>query len=105
MGSLRGWGLGLTLRVQVPSNHTYTLPNIHLDNYYPQPKYLIIGSFGPLGLGSVQHDVLVFGAPDLTCFQAPTRSGFRINQDVGLGLSDKKGVPYVWDPYHKDPTI
>ena len=26
-----------------------TLQNINLHNYYPKPKYLIIGSFGPLG--------------------------------------------------------
>ena len=26
-----------------------TLLNIELLNYYPKPKYLIIGSFGPLG--------------------------------------------------------
>ena len=35
----------ITLRVQVPN----TLLNIELRNYYPKPKYLIIGSFGPLG--------------------------------------------------------
>ena len=29
-----------TLRVQVPNN-------IELLNFYPKPKYLIIGSFGP----------------------------------------------------------
>ena len=28
---------------------SYTLPNSNLHNYYPKPKYLIIGSFGPLG--------------------------------------------------------
>ena len=27
---------------------SYTLPDINLDNYYPQPKYLIIEPFGPL---------------------------------------------------------
>ena len=32
------------------TQESYTLPNISLDNYYPQPKYLIIGSFGPSGL-------------------------------------------------------
>ena len=43
----------LTLRVQVPNNHIITLPDINLDNYHPQPKYLIIGSFGPLGIAEL----------------------------------------------------
>ena len=30
---------------------SYTLQNSNLHNYYPKPEYLIIGSFGPLGLG------------------------------------------------------
>ena len=36
---------------------SYTLLNIELHNYYPEPKYLIIGSFGRKGLyytGSVR---------------------------------------------------
>ena len=33
------------------TEHSYTHPNMNLHNYdyYPKPKYLIIGSFGPLG--------------------------------------------------------
>ena len=30
---------------------SYTLQNSNLHNYYPKLKYLIIGSFGPLGEG------------------------------------------------------
>ena len=53
--------LGITLRVQVPNNHI--LPKIELHAYYPKPKYLIIGSFGPLGtVGSVHMAVAVTGA-------------------------------------------
>ena len=37
----------VTVRVQVPNNHILSQTN--LDNYYPQPKYLISGSFGPFG--------------------------------------------------------
>ena len=29
---------------------SYTLKNSNLHNYYPKPEYLIIGTFGPLGL-------------------------------------------------------
>ena len=42
--------LEVTPRVQVPNNHILSKnPNLH--NYYPNTEYLIIGSFGPLGLG------------------------------------------------------
>ena len=46
----------ITLRVQVPNNHIFS-HNIELLNYYPKPKYLIIGSFGPLGLGQEPLEV------------------------------------------------
>ena len=37
-------------RVQVPNYHIkYTLLNSKLHNYYPKPKCLSTGSFGPLG--------------------------------------------------------
>ena len=56
-----GSGLGLRLEdflnPKGPSTYqSYTLLNIELHNYYPKPKYLIIGSFGPLGA-----DFRVFG--------------------------------------------
>ena len=43
--------LALTPRAQVPNNHILSLilTYIPLHNYYPKPKYLIIGPFGPLG--------------------------------------------------------
>ena len=38
-----------------PSTYeSYILLNIELLNYYPKPKYLIIGSFGPLGKGPLR---------------------------------------------------
>ena len=36
------------LRVQVPNNHVLT-QNLYYNYYYPQPQYLIIGYFDPLG--------------------------------------------------------
>ena len=37
-----------TLRVQVPNNHILTQSQ-HYNQYYPKPKYLIIGYMDPLG--------------------------------------------------------
>ena len=37
----------VTVRVQAPNNHILSQTN--LDNYYPQPKYLISGTFGRFG--------------------------------------------------------
>ena len=43
-----------TLTKTVNTNPTsYILLNIELLKYYPKPKYLIIGSFGPLGNGTL----------------------------------------------------
>ena len=45
---LRTLNTRITLRVQVHNNHILS-KKIELHNYYPKPKYLTIGSFGPLG--------------------------------------------------------
>ena len=39
----------VALRVQVFNYHILS-KNSNLHNYFPKPEYLIIGSFGPLGL-------------------------------------------------------
>ena len=38
----------LTLRVQVASHHILT-QHLYYNDYYPEPKYLIIGYLDPLG--------------------------------------------------------
>ena len=54
LGFFRGYPKG-------PSTYqSYTLLNLELHNYYPKPKYLIIGSFGPLGLGFEVTRVRIF---------------------------------------------
>ena len=46
-----------SLRVQVPKNHILT-QNLYYYNYYPKPKYLIIGYMDPLGIGSPKPAIL-----------------------------------------------
>ena len=41
----------LTLRAQVPNNHILAR-NLYYSQYYPKPKYLIVGYMDPLGKGS-----------------------------------------------------
>ena len=45
------WFMAFAVYPKGPSTLlSYTLQNPNLHNYYPKTEYLIIGSFGPLGL-------------------------------------------------------
>ena len=57
MGGLRVWCFRNRLHVlnqpfddSYRKGQSYTLQNPNLYNYYPKTEYLIIGSFGPLGV-------------------------------------------------------
>ena len=60
---------------------TYTLQNCNLHNYYPKPKYLITGSFGPLGQQAqtltLLSSVETFGLGGLRMFTRRS-CGFRL---------------------------
>ena len=54
---------------------SYTLPNSNLHNYYPKPKYLIMGSFGPLGLLPEARRPGVMAQEYRKCRNHPLRPG------------------------------
>ena len=68
-----------------PSGSKYPIiiysPNCNLHNYYPKPKYLITGSFGPLGQQAqtltLLSSVETFGLGGLRMFTRRS-CGFRL---------------------------
>ena len=62
------------------TQQSYTLQNPNLHNYYPKTEYLIIGSFGPLGL----YESYYFGV-------------------IGPGFLNQ--VPTLWSPGSPETPI
>ena len=67
----------LSLRVQVPNNYILT-QNLYQNDYYPNPKYVIIGYMDPLGIWDPGRFGVENGSPARCKWPGRRLDGFRV---------------------------